>query len=74
VFCAVISSKLNGPFFFAEKTIHGIICHDMFEIWLMSQLLEEKPDVVFQQDVVPPYAHSDITAFMNKQVTFSWIS
>lgn len=76
MFCAVISSKVNEPFSFQEKTISGIILHDMLEISLMSEVLEEEPDVVFQQDGVPPYTrmHSDIIAFVNTQLPVSWIS
>jgi hypothetical protein len=38
-----------GPFFFGEKTVNGIIYHGMLELWLMPQLLEDKPNV-FQHD------------------------
>jgi hypothetical protein len=47
IFCAVSCDKLYGPFFFGEKTVDGIIYRDMLEMWLMPQLLEDKPNIVF---------------------------
>jgi hypothetical protein len=44
---AVSCDKVHGPFFFREKTVNRIIYRDMLELWLMPQLLEDKPNVVF---------------------------
>jgi hypothetical protein len=40
-------------FFFEEKTANPIIHHDMLELGLMSQLLQGKPNIVFQNDGAP---------------------
>jgi len=61
-------NKTYGPFFFGEKTVNGIIYHDMLESWLMSQLLQDKPNVVFQCDGAPPHIHNEVTTFLNRQL------
>jgi hypothetical protein len=34
-----------------KKTVNGIIYREVLELWLLSQLLQDKPDVVFQHDL-----------------------
>ena len=45
-------------------------------LWLMPQLLEEKPNAFFfQYDGAPPYIHSEMKTFWNRQFSgqqFSW--
>jgi hypothetical protein len=50
------------------KTVNGIIYCDMLELWLMPQLLQNKPNVVFQHDEIPPYIHNEVTTFLNRQL------
>jgi hypothetical protein len=62
-----------GPFFFGEKTVNGIIYHNMLELWLMPQLLEDKPNVVFQHDRAPLHIHNEVITFLNRQLPQQWI-
>jgi hypothetical protein len=73
VFCAVSCDKVYGPFFFGKKTVNIIIYCDMLELWLMPQLLEDKPNAVFQHDGEPPHIHSEVTTFLNRQLPERWI-
>jgi hypothetical protein len=54
VFCTVTSEKMDSLFFFVEQIINCTDYYNMLELWVMPQLLEEKLDVVFQQDGVLP--------------------
>jgi hypothetical protein len=45
----------------------------MLELWVMPQLLEDKPNVVFQHDGAPPYIHNEVTTFLNMQLSEGWI-
>jgi hypothetical protein len=56
--------KVYRPFFFEEKAVNGIIYRDMLELWLIPQLLEDKPNV-FQHDGAPPRIHNEVTIFLN---------
>jgi hypothetical protein len=47
--------KLHGPFFCIESTVTGIIYLDMLREWLMPQLQEDIPDLVYKQDGAPPH-------------------
>jgi len=58
--------KKYWPFFFGEGTVNRIIYRDMFELWLMSQLLQDKPNVVLQHDEAPPHIHNEVTTFLNR--------
>jgi hypothetical protein len=57
MFSTVSRCKVYGPFFFAEPTVTGHSYLDMITGWLMPQLREDLPDVVFQQDGAPPHFH-----------------
>jgi hypothetical protein len=53
VFCALSCDTVFGPFFFVGGwgvrglVVNRIIYPIMFMLWLMPQLLEDKPNVVF---------------------------
>jgi hypothetical protein len=64
---------MYGPFSFSEKTVNKFIYRDMLELWLMLQLLKDKPNVVFQHDRVPPHTHNDVTTFLKRQLPEPWI-
>lgn len=73
VFCAIFSSKVYGPFFFAEKSIRGITYLDMLEIWLFLDLKEDVQNFVFQQDGAPSHWHSAVCKFLNRKLPQHWI-
>jgi hypothetical protein len=50
VFAAMSREKLHGPFFFIESTLTGIIYLDTLREWLMPQLQEDIPDLIYKQD------------------------
>ena len=68
VFCAVYSSKVYGPFFFAEKTVSGITYLDMLKIWLFPQLKEDMQNFIFQQDGAPPHWYLEVRKFLNNEL------
>jgi hypothetical protein len=39
----------------------------------MPQLLEDKPNVVFQHDGAPPHILNEVTTFLNRQLPERWI-
>jgi len=45
----------------------------MLELWLMPQLLQDKPNVVFQHDGAPPHIHNEVTTFLNRHWPERWI-
>jgi hypothetical protein len=65
--------KKYGPFFFREEKVNGIIYRDMLELWLMPQLLQNKPNV-FQHNKAPPHIHNEVASFSNRQLPGRWIS
>jgi hypothetical protein len=36
----------------------------MLKLWLLPQLLQDKPNVVFQHDGVPPHIHNEVMTFL----------
>jgi hypothetical protein len=57
---------------FGEKTLNGIIYHEMVALWVMPQLLQDKPNV-FQHDGAPLDIHNEVTTFLNRQLAEGWI-
>jgi hypothetical protein len=55
-----------------KKTVNGIIYRDMLELWLIPQLLQDKPNVVFQLDGVPPHHHNEVKIFLYRQLPERW--
>jgi hypothetical protein len=53
-----------GLFFFAARTVSGIVHLDILEEFLMPILKEQGPnDMLFQQDGAPPHFHKEMTDF-----------
>jgi hypothetical protein len=50
-----------------------LTCRDMLEWWLIPQLLQGKPNVVFQHGRAPPHIHSEVTTLLNRQLHERWI-
>jgi hypothetical protein len=42
------------PFFFAEQIMTAMTYLDMLQVYLLSQLEDHQPDVMFQQEGAPP--------------------
>jgi hypothetical protein len=59
--------------FLGKKTVNRIIYRDMLELWLMPQLLEDKPNVFQHDGAPPPHIHSEVTTFLNRQLPERWI-
>ncbi|GBL84624.1 hypothetical protein AVEN_191085-1 [Araneus ventricosus] len=72
LFCAVSSSNMFGPFFFAEKTVTGFVYLDMLQIYLMAILKVTMPDNIFQQDGAPCHFQNEVTSYLNDEVPI-WI-
>ncbi|GBN63354.1 hypothetical protein AVEN_236727-1 [Araneus ventricosus] len=73
VFCAVSSSNVFGPFFFAEKIITGFVYLDILQIYLMPILKDRMPEgFIFQQDGAPSHFHNEVTSYLNAEVPV-WI-
>jgi hypothetical protein len=68
VFCVLTCDNVYRTFFFREKSVNRIIYHDMSELWLMPQLFQDKPNVVFQYQRAPPHIHNEVITFLNRQL------
>ena len=55
VWCGLMHNQIIGPFIFAESTITANIYLDMLKHYVVPQLEEIQPRVVFQQDGAPPH-------------------
>nr|CAH7733329.1 unnamed protein product [Callosobruchus chinensis] len=73
VFCAITNRHGFGPFFSAEKTVAGIVYAGMLSEWLMPQLEEKVPNLVFQQDGAPPHWHNSVREYLNEHLPRRWI-
>jgi hypothetical protein len=51
---ALSCSEVLGPFFFAEETVTVMTYLNMLQLYLLPQLEDHQPNVVFQQDGAPP--------------------
>jgi hypothetical protein len=58
--------KLYGPFFFIESTVTGFTYLDMLREWLMSQLQENIPDLIYQQDGAPTHFHNEVRSYLDE--------
>ena len=55
VWCGMMHNKMIGPFFFAEKSTTAQIYLDVLAEYVSPQLEQYQPQVIFQQDAVPPH-------------------
>ena len=66
-------NQIIGPFIFAESTITANIYLDMLKHYVVPQLEEFQPWVVFQQDGALPYWGLIICDFLNETFPNRWI-
>ena len=66
-------NQIIGPFIFAESTITANIYLDMLKHYVVPQLEEFQPRVVFQQDGAPPPWGLIVRDFLNKTFPNRWI-
>ena len=66
-------NQIIGPFIFAESTITANIYLDMLKHYVVSQLEEFQPRVVFQQDGPPPHWGLIVRDFLNETFPNRWI-
>jgi hypothetical protein len=45
----------------------------MLELWLISQLLQDKSNDVFQHDGAPPHTNNEVTTFLHRRLPQQWI-
>ena len=66
-------SQIIGPFIFVESTITANIYLDMLKHYVVPQLEEFQPRVVFQQDGAPPHWGLIVRDFLNETFPNRWI-
>jgi hypothetical protein len=44
----------------------------MLDLWLVLQVLEDEPYVVFQHGGMPPQIYNEVTSFLNRQLLEHW--
>ena len=66
-------NQIIGPFIFAESTITANIYLDMLKHYVVPQLEEFQPRVVFQQDGAPPHWGLIVRDFLNETFPNRWI-
>jgi hypothetical protein len=66
---------VNGPFFFMETTITGIMYLDMLQQLLIPQLDEDDREgrIYFQQDGAPTCYLEEVCEYLNSHFTGRWI-
>jgi hypothetical protein len=69
----VLQEKLYGPFFSIESTVTGIVYLDVLHEWLMPQLQEDIPDLIYQQDGAPPHIQNQVRSYMDERLCNRWI-
>ena len=73
VWCGLMHNQIIGPFIFAESTITANIYLDMLKHYVVPQLEEFQPRVVFQQDGAPPHWGLIVRDFLNETFPNRWI-
>ena len=73
MWCALLCSKVIGPFCFEEKTITADIYLDTLTEYVTPQLGEFQPHVFFQQDGAPPHWGIKVHEFLDKKFPARWI-
>lgn len=61
---------LHSTFVFAEKTARGSNYHDIFEIWLYTELREDSSNFAFQQyaPIHPIHWPLNVHVYLNKEI------
>ena len=73
VWCGLMHNQITGPFIFAESTIIANIYLVMLKLYVVPQLEEFQPRVVFQQDGAPPLWGLIVRDFLNETFPNRWI-
>ena len=73
VWCGLMHNQIIGSFVFAESTITANIYLDMLKHYIVPQLEEFQPRVVFQQDGAPPHWGLIVRDFLNETFPNRWI-
>ena len=73
IWCGLMHNQIIGPFIFAESTITANIYLDMLKHYVVPQLEEFQPRVVFQQDGAPPHWGLIVRDFLNETFPNRWI-
>ena len=73
VWCGLTHNQIIGPFIFAESIITENIYLDMLKHYVVPQLEEFQPWVVFQQDRAPPHWGLIVCDFLNESFPNRWI-
>ena len=73
VWCSLMHNQIIGTFIFAESTITTNIYLNMLKHYVVPQLEEFQPWVVFQQDVAPPHWGLIVRDFFNETFPNRWI-
>ena len=73
VWCGLMHNQIIGPFIFAESTITANIYLDMLKHYVVPQLEEFQPRVVFQLDGAPPHWGLIVRDFLNETFPNRWI-
>ena len=67
VWCGIMQDKIIGPFFFAEKSITTQIHLDVVIEYVLPQLEQYQPQVIFLHDGAPPYWGLEVRQVLNKR-------
>ena len=73
VFCA-ISKTMFMAHFFLEGNVTGNVYLQMFQNWLIYELIaNERDDFIYQQDGAPPHWKLTVRAYLNDNLPRRWI-
>ncbi|MCQ7131119.1 DUF4817 domain-containing protein [Salmonella enterica] len=73
VWCGLMSTRIIGPFFFAEQTITANVYLDMLTEFVIPQLDGIQDRVILQQDGAPPHWGLAVRAYLDEQFPNRWI-
>jgi hypothetical protein len=73
VWCASSCSEILGPVFFAVQTVTAMTCLNMLQLYLLPQLEENQPNVVFQQDGAPQHWVRIFREFLGMHFPGRWV-
>ena len=72
VFCATSKNHVHGPFFF-EENMTGDVHLQMFQNWLMDELIANEHEFICQQDGAPSHWKLTLRAYLNDNLPRRWI-
>ena len=71
--CGIVHDEIIGSFFFAEISITAQINLDLLTEYMLPQLEQYQPQVIFQQDGAPPHRGLAVRQFLNDTFPDRWI-